>query len=318
MALPLLQIHNLFKKFGKHVVLEDITFDVEKGDLLGVIGLSGSGKTTLLNILIGFYKQNKGDILLQDKKLSKNIRIIRQLFGFATQGGSFYDKLTVRENLAYFGRLYGMNSKQVKDRTAELLSFLSLEDAIDVLAENLSKGMQRRLDMACAMLHGPRVLIMDEPTEDLDPGLRKEILGLIKKINQTGTTIIMTSHLLREMENVCSKIVIIHNGKILEVGSPDDIKTSYSRNEEIHVETYPGNYNAILKKISRRDIADVIVDKDKLIIYTPKAEKVLHEIIVSIEHLRERIVNIEVSKPSLEEVFESLTKVSKKEEEIRR
>lgn len=311
---PILQLHSVSKKFGKHLVLDDVTFDVDRGDLLGIIGLSGSGKTTLLNILIGFWKQSKGELLFQGGKISRNLRAIRQLFGFATQGGSFYNKLTVRENLIYFGRLYGMNSTQIKERTDELLSLMDLEDAIDVLAENLSKGMQRRLDMACAMLHGPKVLIMDEPTEDLDPGLRKEILALIRKINQAGTTILMTSHQLREMENVCSKIAILHNGKILEVGAPDDIKTSYSKNEEIHIETYPGNYNAILKKINKKDIADVIVDKDRLIIYTPKAEKVLHEVITSIQHLRERIVDIEVSKPSLEEVFESLTKATRKGE----
>lgn len=310
----LLEIHNLSKKFGKHLVLDGVTFDVDNKDLLGIIGLSGSGKTTLLNILIGFWKPSRGEILFSGGKISRNIRAIRQLFGFATQGGSFYNKLTVRENLIYFGRLYGMNGAEIKERTDELLSFMELEDAIDVLADNLSKGMQRRLDMACAMLHDPKVLIMDEPTEDLDPGLRKEILALIRKINQTGTTILITSHQLRDMENICSKIAILHNGKILEVGAPEDIKTSYSKNEEILVETYPGNYNAILKKINKRDISDVVVDKDKLIIYTPKAEKVLHDIINSIQHLGERIVDIEVSKPSLEEVFESLTKASKKGE----
>ena len=303
-----IQIQNLIKSFGRNLVLKNVSFDINYKDIFGIIGISGSGKTTILNILIGFLRSDGGNVLFQSRRIGEDKKTIRKTFGFATQGGSFYSKLSVLENMEYFGRLYNISKGEIQRRSEMLLELMELGDAKDTLANNLSTGMQRRLDIACAMIHDPDVLILDEPTEDLDPVLRKEILGLIRRINDQGTTIIITSHLLSEMESVCNKITILHNGEILETGTPDQLKDAYSKFEEIHLETKPGNYDNILKGLNKDYVRQVIKKKHKIVIYTNEAQKLLKDILRVLDNSKEKLVDVDVNKPSLEEVFESLTR----------
>ena len=302
------KVENLSKYFGKKRVLNNISLSIPKGSYYGIIGLSGSGKTTLLNILIGFWKQTSGKVFFDGKQVKGNKTVLHSSIGFATQSISVYPLLTVNENLAYFARLYSMKEDSIKKRAKALLDLMDLTDAGNLLAKELSTGMLRRLDIACSLIHNPKVLILDEPTEDLDPVLRKEMLALIKKINDQGKTIIMTSHTLDEVEVVCSKIAIIHNGEIIEKGSPDELKDRYSKNEEIHLTTSPGNYEAILKKMSKMDITNIVMKRNKMVLYTPHAEKVLKHLMGVIEGSKEKIISLKVHKPTMEEVFEYITK----------
>lgn len=216
----LIQATNITKKFGQNVVLDGLNLDIPLGKIFGIVGINGSGKTTLLKILIGYYKPEKGTILYTGEDISKRLNDVRATFGFATQSNCFYLKLTVWENLFYFGRMYGLNDDVIRKNIQTILPLVKLEDAKNVLAENLSTGMQRRLDIACALIHNPHVLILDEPTEDLDPSLRREMLETIKSISREHkTTIILTSHLLEEVEYVCDDVAILHNGKIVKVGN---------------------------------------------------------------------------------------------------
>lgn len=305
---PFLQFQNIRKRYGKHEVLLDVNLEIPYGERFGIIGVSGSGKTTLLNILIGFLRPNAGSIYYNLRDIMKEKYNVRRTFGFAAQDGSFYSKLTVQENLNYFGKLHGMSQADIDKRSAGLLKLVGISRAKDTLGENLSRGMQKRLDIACAMIHDPKVLIMDEPTEDLDPMLRKEILLLIKKINERGTTIIITSHLLTEIEGICTKIAILHNGVIIETGTPDQLKGRYYKNDEIHVQTTPGNYEKLAKRLKKINIDEIEVKENKMVIHTDKAEKVLHNLLHAIEMSNEHLIDIDVNKPTLEEVFEALTK----------
>lgn len=304
-----IEIDNLIKKFGKRLVLDRINLKIPVGSFYGIIGLSGSGKTTLLNILVGFWRPTIGRILYNNQNIFKHRNNFKQMFGFATQAGSVYPTLTIQENMAYFGRLYNMRGSDIAMRTEILLDLVELTGANHVLAEELSTGMQRRLDIACAMIHNPKILILDEPTEDLDPVLRKEILGLLKKINDLGTTIIMTSHMLNEIEAVCDDIAILHNGYIVENGSPIRIKDKYSKNQEIHISSDPGKYDLIVKKLEEVDgIQKIIQKRDKIILYTPNAEFVLAHCMKTLASMKEKILDLHVHKPTMEEVFEVITK----------
>ena len=228
-APPFIQFQNVTKSYGKHLVLNDITVDIPFKEITGIIGSSGSGKTTLLNLLIGFIRTNSGKILFQSRELKKDIKNISTIFGFATQAGSFYGNLTIQENFYYFGSLYDLHKKDIEGRMNELLNLLELDYAKNVLAKDLSTGMQRRLDISLALIHNPKVLIMDEPTEDLDPILRKELVKIIRKIRDDGTTIIITSHLLNEIENLCDNIAILSDGRIIEFDSPTKLKDKYKK-----------------------------------------------------------------------------------------
>ncbi|MBS1267286.1 MAG: Trehalose/maltose import ATP-binding protein MalK [Candidatus Woesearchaeota archaeon] len=307
---PLIRFQNVSKRFGNKHILHNISFNVYKSEIFGLIGSSGAGKTTLLRALIGFYKLNGGDIIFKNKSISHKLKEIRKVVGFATQDNCIYDELTAFENIVYYGRLHGLPTKALKTRANYLLHLVELSAAKDEYADNLSGGMKRRLDLACAMVHDPPVLIMDEPTAGLDPLLRKHMWHLIESINRKGTTIIISSHLLEEIEHICTRVAIISKGKLLVVGSPNQLKDMYSRNEEIHLECYPGRYNYIVKwlKSQRLPITYHMNRGHKLVIYTPKAETVLHYTLHLLEQMQERLLDVEVNKPSLNEVFEAFTR----------
>jgi ABC-2 type transport system ATP-binding protein len=307
MGEPLIQLKDISKRFGKHLVLNNLSITVDEKAIYGIIGLSGSGKTTILNLLIGFIKQSQGTILFKNKNILKSQREVRNNFGFVTQAGSYYLNLTVFENLHYFGRMYGLSKDEIAKRSKDLLTFLDMSDAAHKLSRNLSTGMQRRLDIACALIHDPLVLVLDEPTEDLDPILRKEILALLKKINDNGTTIILTSHMLDEIEMICTDTAILHNGNILVSGHPNKIKDLYSTNIEIHLKTYPGKYEMIEKKLGKKDVSKTVNKGHILVIYTAKPEEILKRLLIILPRLKEKLLDVDVDKPSLEEVFESLT-----------
>lgn len=304
-----IEIDNLIKRFGKKLVLDRVNLKIGVGEFFGIIGLSGCGKTTLLNIIIGFWKPTIGRITYDGQNIFKHKNYFNQRQGFATQAGSVYPNLTVEENLSYFGRMYNMRRHDIKRRSEILLDLVDLTGANKVQAKDLSTGMQRRLDIACAMIHNPEVLILDEPTEDLDPVLRKELLALLKKINENGTTIIMTSHLLSDLETVCDKIAILHKGYILEVGAPVELKEKYSKTEEIHIISTPGKYEVMVRALPKNLVSKVIIKKGKkAIIYTSNGSKVVCELIKLASSHKEKLIELSLHKPSMEEIFEAITK----------
>lgn len=291
---------NVSKSFDRKCVLKEINLEIKPGKILGIIGVNGSGKTTLLKLLIGFYKADKGNISFKGESIAKNIR----RFGFATQSDSFYGKLTVAENIRYFGELYGLTDEFINTHMENILNLVQLLDAKDVLAENLSTGMKRRLDIACALIHDPSVLILDEPTEDLDPALRVEILKLIKHINKNGTTIIMTSHLLSDAERICDEIAILNDGKIIAHDTPNNLK-NILKYEEIILRSYPGKYERLRRTIEKwKDVLGrSYVINNSLVIHVKKGEKILPKLLGLIKRNKEQVVKLYVQKPTLSEVF---------------
>ena len=326
MSSPILKFANVCKSYYGQPVLDGIKLDINSGEIFGVIGASGSGKSTLLSTLIGFVHPDSGEVLFNEKRLVggeakdnfKSIygqKVVKKMFGFASQSPSFYSKLTVYENLDYFGSLHGLSKHERETNISTLLNLMELKSKQDNLAQDLSGGMQRRLDIACALMHDPKVLILDEPTADLDPFLRKHILKLIKKINKKGTTIILSSHNLNELEGLCSRIGIIYRHKFLVVGTPEQIKDKFTKNEQVHLETYPGNYDELIKKLEDKNIDSFENRGTELVIHTSKPELVLHKILHALEGSKESLIDVKMQKPSLDEVFLSLSKGSRKEDE---
>jgi ABC-2 type transport system ATP-binding protein len=212
----------------------------------------------------------------------------------------------VEENLDHFGSLYNI-SKTIKQKNiSRLLKLTGLESEKDQLAQELSGGMEKRLGIACSLIHNPEILILDEPTANLDPVLRDETWYLIQNIHRLGTTVIVASHLLEELEPVCQRIGILHKKSLIEVGTPDQLKGKYSKNEEIQL-VASGKHNLIAEQMQRsRFISKIKKQNKKLIFYTPKPVKALYAILHLVDRLDENIISIEASKPSLKEIFESV------------
>jgi ABC-2 type transport system ATP-binding protein len=232
MALSL-KIDNLRKSFKNRSVLKDISFEASGSEIIGLVGKSGCGKSTLLKILVGYYKSDGGSILVNGKKV-KNVLELRNLVGYTTQENSFYEKLSVLENMRYYANLYDISGKEREQRIKRLLEDVGLLDSRDVLAEDISGGMKRRLDFAISLLHNPPVLILDEPTTGLDPLLVdqfwKVVNGVVLKHDKI---VIVSSHMLSEIENYCSKALLIDKGKIVKVLEKKSLKDLESKFREL-------------------------------------------------------------------------------------
>ncbi len=310
-----LRIKDLSLEIGNEKILDNINLDIYENEILSIVGVSGSGKTTLLSCMIGLFKPTKGDVLFSHKKndqyefksIFKYLDYYRFHVGFSSQIPSFYNKLTIKENLMYFGKMYDIDSNILKHRINSLLELFELKEYEDKLAEELSGGMQKRLDLACAMINNPKILILDEPASELDPLLRKEIWYLIKKINQKGKTIVMSSHFIVEMEQVANRVAILDKGKILTSGTPLELRDEFTHYEKLIIETVPGNYELIERYITKyANIKKVIKEPHKMTIFVTNGQNAIRYIIPILDKLNERIIDLEIRKPSLEEVFESL------------
>ncbi|MGM5488179.1 MAG: ABC transporter ATP-binding protein [Nanobdellota archaeon] len=308
---------NITKRFSNKTILNGINLDVLSGEILGIIGMSGSGKTTLLNAMIGFLQPESGDILfkmehllnIKDSKQYRSIfshaNDIKTMFGFSSQEPSIYSKLTTYENLDYFARLYNLPKSVRQTNIDILLHLMKLSESRNVKAGSLSGGMQKRLDIACALIHDPKILILDEPTSNLDPILRKEMWQFVKEINRKGTTIILSSHFLDELESYCDRISILYNSEITITETPEQIKRYYAKEQEIRIQTKDMNYDPIIKAITKKDSLKITshqVHGRKLMIRSANVEDTLKEILDAGYDLRD----ITVEDPSLQDVLETI------------
>jgi ABC-2 type transport system ATP-binding protein len=209
---PLIIFENVVKRFNTHRVLDDISLEIKKGEVFGIIGRSGCGKSTLLKVLIGAYRVNSGRIIYDGKDVTNNPDKIKDFVGITTQENSFYDKLTVYENLKYYANLN--NVRLGKARLHEILDSVGLLNNKNKIAGDMSGGMKRRLDFAISLVHNPKLLILDEPTTGLDPLLVKQFWKVVESVRREGKTIIVISHLFSELEDSCDRIGIMNKGRI--------------------------------------------------------------------------------------------------------
>jgi ABC-2 type transport system ATP-binding protein len=319
----IVRFDNVSKTFGETVVLNKVNLDIKEGEIFGIIGLSGSGKSTMLNLIIGFYHADEGKVLFRTPGAEPFQMVlahpdeVKTMMGFSPQDASFYANLTAEENLFYFGSLYNISRHNLRQNVYALLDLVELSKSRKTLAKNLSGGMQRRLSIACSLIHEPKILVLDEPTADLDPVIRKDMWDLIRKIHDNGTTVILTSHLLTELENLCNRVAIIHNGQVLRLGTPNEIKNLYTQSQEIIIETMMGEYTNIIQTMKKMDLPlkRVTVEGNRLYILSESAEEVLHKVLDILEKRKDTILDISLNKPSLEEVFENLVKQKPEPEE---
>lgn len=312
--IPMIEVVGVSKSFGGNRVLSNVNLEIGHGEIYGIIGLSGSGKTTLLNTLVGFVRPEEGGVFFRLEKgettrsIYKNDMEVKERFGFASQEPSFYGRLTCQENMEYFASLYNMPPSLREQNILSLLKILGLDTAKATLGRKISGGMQKRLCIACAMVHNPQILILDEPAADLDPFLRREMYSMIRRIKELGTTIIMTSHFIDEADHLCDRIAILHKGRIIEEGTPEQLKEAYSTYQEVHLETKSGQYGNILNALKKKGVkvTNAIKEENKIMFNTHDPEKALHILLRVIDRFEEQIVSLDITKPTLKEVFASV------------
>ena len=216
----MIEIRNLSKQYGKKPALRGIDLDVEDGELFAYLGPNGAGKTTTIRILTGLTRHDEGAARLNGIDVFSNPREAKKQFGLVPQHLNLDGDLSIRENLLIHGLLYHMPRKEIAVRTEELLEYMDLADRRSQLVKHLSGGLKRRVLIARAMVHSPRILFLDEPTVGLDPGIRRRIWALIKRIQADGTTIFLTTHYIEEAEFLARRVALLDEGRIVTVDAP--------------------------------------------------------------------------------------------------
>src|SRR6266852_4277114 len=225
----MIQCENLTKRFGSVMAVDRVTFSVEKQSIFGFLGPNGSGKSTVIRMLCGILEPTEGVGRINGHEVSREIDAIKGSLGYMSQRFSLYDELTADENLQFYARLYGLRGEAMKKRRDELIALTHLEPYIDRRAGQLSGGWKQRLAMACALVHKPSVLFLDEPTAGIDPVARRELWDLLFEFSSRGMTLFVTTHYMDEAER-CSHVGYIHLSKLMVCGVPDELKLMPSVN----------------------------------------------------------------------------------------
>ena len=309
----LIELKEVAKKFGPNSILEDVNILIEEGDIWGIIGRSGSGKTTLLNLIAGFLEPSSGEVLHSfkvteaPKSLHQNLHKIKDQIGYAPQHNSFYPKLTVMENLLHFGQLYNLPKETLQNNIKGLLQATDLAAHQNKLAEHLSGGMQKRLDIACSLVHKPRILVLDEPTADLDSMLQKDIMNFLAQVNKQGVTVIIASHHLNLMEKFCNKVAIVHNGRVHSNGLMAEIQKPYLK-DNFTISLNPGENKERFISILKTLPVDKIIDRQQHLIIHPKnITKTITGLLTMIQEENLYLHDLDIRRPSLDEIFEIIT-----------
>ena len=220
----ILEVRNLSKAFKDKIAVDSVSFGVMEGEAYGLLGPNGAGKSTTIGMIFGLLRPTAGQVIVNGMPLVKQPETAKACMGYVPQEIALYPELTATENLRYWGRMYGLGGAKLTQRVGDVLEIVGLSDRAKSKIETFSGGMKRRVNIAAALLHEPKVLIMDEPTVGVDPQSRNHILETVKKLNAAGLTIVYTSHYMEEVEYLCTRIGIIDHGKIIAEGSVPELR----------------------------------------------------------------------------------------------
>lgn len=305
--LPIIETNHLTRRFGSFTAVDDVSFQVDRGAIFGLLGPNGSGKSTIIRMLCGVMPPTGGSASVLGFDVARDAEEIKQRIGYMSQKFSLYNDLSVLENLDFYGRIYGLNTRQLDDRKAALLELTRIEPYVHMLAGNLSGGWKQRLALACSLIHQPAVLFLDEPTAGIDPVARRQLWDLLYELSAQGVTMLVTTHYMDEAER-CSDIGYLYQSKLLVLGQTSDLKSlpevtpAGSTRYEIEVEHAAERLNKLRAVPGVRDATlfgqhiHALVD-----------EACTPEIITSTISSNQTSVSIRTIEPSLEDVFVTLT-----------
>lgn len=230
----MIEVKNVTKKYGKTIAVENISFTIKEGEIIGLLGPNGAGKSTTMNMLTGFIEQTEGEIIIDGYDILKKSKKAKKEIGYMPEGVPLYTDLTVKEFVTYMAEIKKVDKKTRKQKIEEIIEQTGLKEVEKKLTKNLSRGYKQRVSMAGALVGEPKILILDEPTVGLDPKQITEIRNLIKELGKTHT-IILSSHILSEVSQICNKVIIINKGKIVAIDTPENLENKVTKNNSIYV-----------------------------------------------------------------------------------
>ena len=252
----MIEVKNVTKKYGKVKAVDDISFTINDGEIVGLLGPNGAGKSTTMNMLTGFIEQTSGTIIIDNYDMLKKPKKAKKEIGYMPEGVPLYTDLTVKEFVRYMAEIKKVDRKERKEKVEKIIEQTGLKDVQKKLIKNLSRGYKQRVSMAGALVGEPKILILDEPTVGLDPKQITEIRNLIKELGKTHT-VILSSHILSEVSQICNKVIIINKGKIVAIDTPEHLEDKVTNNNCLYV-TVEDTENKM------KDIKDKIKDIEKV------------------------------------------------------
>jgi ABC-2 type transport system ATP-binding protein len=313
LSTKLIDASNLKKSFGDFVAVDNIDLTVNRGEVVGFLGPNGAGKSTTMKMLTGFLEPDSGKILINNIDLKSYPLLAKQLIGYLPEGAPSYSDMIVSDFLSFVGKMRGISDKIIlKNRLEEMANQINLKEVWDRPIETLSKGFKRRVGIAQALIHDPDILILDEPTDGLDPNQKHEMRNLIKNISK-NKAIVISTHILEEVEAVCSRAVIIANGKLLANEKPKNLGKNLEDKNVLSV-IVSSKLNSLISKKIKADLKSENIkfeseDKlsTKILIEGDEKNLDLNKIITQLKKHKVKIVEASIIKPSLDEIFRKIT-----------
>ncbi|MDG1883702.1 MAG: ABC transporter ATP-binding protein [Alphaproteobacteria bacterium] len=313
MSVKLIEAKNLKKSFGDFVAVDNINLDVERGEVVGFLGPNGAGKSTTMKMLTGFLEPDGGEIFIEGIDLKSKPLEAKKSIGYLPEGAPSYSDMEVSEFLSLVGKMRGLNNNGLLNtRLSDMAEQINLKEVWHKPIETLSKGFKRRVGIAQALIHDPDILILDEPTDGLDPNQKYEMRDLIKKIS-TNKAIVISTHILEEVEAVCSRTVIIANGQLLANETPDNLGKQFNKKNMFSLKVGKKLNNTQIKDIkSSLDYKKVTVKNlnitDTLILIEDEKENInLNKIMTQLKKYKLDINEANFVKPSLDDIFRKIT-----------
>lgn len=305
--MDIIEVKKLTKKYKELTAVDDLSFKVQDGEILGLLGPNGSGKSTTINCMLSLLNYNNGSIKIFGKEMKPDSYEIKSKIGVVFQDVSVFDELTVYENIDFFCGLYILDKQTREKYIDDALKLVGLEDFKNFYPKKLSGGLLRRLNIACGIAHKPKLIFLDEPTVAVDPQSRNNILDGIKKLRNDGATIVYTTHYMEEVEILCDRVIILDKGKIIASGTTDELKELAKIEEKISIEVNDLEYKFVEKIKEFKNVDDVNYNGNILLITYKKGKNNLVEIM---EYLKQEKINynkIFSERPTLNDVFLELT-----------
>ena len=299
-----IKVENLTMKFNDFAAVDNISFVVKSGELFGLLGPNGAGKTTIIRMLTGIFKPTSGNAYIGEYDIQKNPLEAKQLMGIVPEMANAYIDLSAVRNLTLMGELYGIKKKEMIEKADNLLKLFGLYEKRHQKVKTFSKGMRQRLIVAMGLMNNPELLFLDEPTSGLDVVSVRLIRDLIRKFNEKGTTIILTTHNIEEANQLCDRVAIINHGKIVAIDRPEKLRHTFQSTASIEVAF---NREVRAEELLFDEVLEVKKIGDKLRLYSENAEEVIQMLIKYSQSSGSKIISINTLSPNLEDVFVKLT-----------
>jgi ABC-2 type transport system ATP-binding protein len=303
----IIQTTNLTRRFGHFTAVDHVDLSIDEGELFGLLGPNGAGKTTIIRVLCGLLLPSEGTAAVAGYDVASQSNLVKQSIGYMPQRFCLYEDLTVLENLKFFARIYGQDKSEARERSDEVLAIVQLSDVENRLAGTLSGGMKQRLALACALVHHPKIVFLDEPTAGVDPPLRRIFWKYFRQLNREGMTIIVNTHYMDEATQ-CNRLGVMRKGRLDAIGTSDELKRKYAQGDTVSLQCSDAEAAQVI--IEKEDFVLAIERRDDwLRVSTNNTERATPAILATLTRSGIRVDRLSVAEVTLEDVFIGLEKV---------